>query len=63
MASFSSTGPAGKIHGDHHWLTDVLKGELGFDGFVVSDWQAVDQVDPRLRRRRRAVRSTRASTW
>src|SRR6185503_5241127 len=46
MASFSGTEAGGKIHGDHHWLTEVLKGELGFDGFVVSDWQAVDQVDP-----------------
>ena len=46
MASFSGTEAGGKIHGDHHWLTDILKGELGFDGFVVSDWQAVDQVDP-----------------
>jgi beta-glucosidase len=45
MASFSSTG-AGKVHGDHHLLTEVLKGELGFTGFVVSDWAAVDQVDP-----------------
>ncbi|HEX2754790.1 MAG TPA: glycoside hydrolase family 3 protein [Candidatus Limnocylindrales bacterium] len=45
MASFSSTS-AGKVHGDHHLLTDVLKGELGFTGFVVSDWGGVDQVDP-----------------
>lgn len=43
MASFSST-PAGKLHGDRHLLTDVLKGELGFSGFVVSDWAGVDQV-------------------
>ena len=46
MASFSATEAGGKITGDHHWLTDVLKGELDFDGFIVSDWQAVDQVDP-----------------
>ena len=45
MASFSSTG-AGKVHGDRHLLTDVLKGDLGFSGFVVSDWAGVDQVDP-----------------
>ena len=43
MASFSST-PAGKVHGDRHLLTEVLKGELGFTGFVVSDWAGVDQV-------------------
>jgi beta-glucosidase len=24
----------------------VLKGELGFEGFVVSDWAAIDQIDP-----------------
>ena len=45
MASFSST-TAGKVHGDRHLLTDLLKGELGFSGFVVSDWGGVDQVDP-----------------
>ncbi len=45
MASFSSTRE-GKVHGDRHLLTDVLKGELGFTGFVVSDWGAVDQVEP-----------------
>jgi beta-glucosidase len=45
MASFSST-TAGKVHGDRHLLTDVLKGELGFTGFIVSDWGGVDQVVP-----------------
>ena len=25
-------------------LTDVLKGELGFTGFIVSDWGGIDQV-------------------
>ena len=33
------------LHAHHHLLTDVLKGELGFAGFVVSDWMAIDQVD------------------
>ncbi|HEY7132929.1 MAG TPA: glycoside hydrolase family 3 protein [Candidatus Limnocylindrales bacterium] len=45
MASFSSTS-AGKVHGDRHLLTDVLKGELGFTGFVVSDWGGVDEIVP-----------------
>ena len=45
MASFSSWQGT-KVHGHHYLLTDVLKGELGFRGFVVSDWMAVDQIDP-----------------
>jgi beta-glucosidase len=45
MASYSST-TAGKVHGDRHLITDVLKGQLGFTGFVVSDWGGVDQVVP-----------------
>lgn len=45
MASFSSWRD-GKVHGDRYLLTDVLKTELGFSGFVVSDWGGVDQVDP-----------------
>ncbi len=43
MASFSSWGGK-KMHAQKYLLTDVLKGELGFDGFVVSDWGAIDQV-------------------
>lgn len=28
----------------HYLLTDVLKGELGFAGIVVSDWNGVDEI-------------------
>lgn len=43
MASFSSWNRE-KCHGSRHLLTDVLKGRLGFDGFVISDWDGVDQL-------------------
>ena len=33
-----------KVHGHHYLLTEVLKGTLGFDGFVVSDWNGFSQV-------------------
>ncbi len=45
MVSFSSWGGM-KMHAQRYLITDVLKGELGFDGFVVSDWAAIDQIDP-----------------
>lgn len=44
MVSFSSWNGT-KMHAQRYLITDVLKGELGFDGFVVSDWGAIDQVD------------------
>lgn len=28
----------------HYWLTDVLKKELNFQGFVVSDWGGIDEI-------------------
>lgn len=34
----------GKMHANKELLTDVLKGRLGFDGFVLSDWNAIEQV-------------------
>lgn len=43
MASFSSWQGV-KIHGHRGLLTDVLKGRMGFDGFVVGDWNAHGQV-------------------
>jgi beta-glucosidase len=45
MVSFSSWNGV-KMHAQRYLLTDVLKGELGFQGFVVSDWGGIDQVDP-----------------
>ena len=44
MVSFSSFNGE-KMHGNKHLITDVLKGELAFTGFVVSDWNGVDQID------------------
>ena len=46
MTTFSGTQSGGKVTGDKHWLTDVLKTKLGFAGFVVSDWAAIDQIAP-----------------
>jgi beta-glucosidase len=43
MVSFSSWQDT-KMHAHKYLLTDVLKGELGFQGFVVSDWAGVDQI-------------------
>jgi len=43
MASFNSWNKE-KCHGSRYLLTEVLKGRLGFDGFVVSDWDGVDQL-------------------
>jgi beta-glucosidase len=45
MASYSSWNGT-KLHGDQYLLTEVLKNELGFDGFLVSDWQAINQIGP-----------------
>ena len=43
MVSYSSWNGQ-KMHGNKYLLTDVLKGELGFRGFLVSDWAAIDQL-------------------
>jgi len=43
MASFSSW-QGRKLHGDKELLTDVLKRKMGFNGFVVGDWNGHGQV-------------------
>jgi beta-glucosidase len=45
MASFSSWKGL-KMHAQQPLLTGLLKDELGFKGFIVSDWQGMDQVAP-----------------
>ena len=45
MVSFSSWQGT-PLHGHAYLLRDVLRDELGFEGFVVSDWAGVDDVDP-----------------
>ncbi len=45
MVSYSSWNGK-KMHGNRQLITELLKGELGFDGIVVSDWAAVDQLNP-----------------
>ncbi|MBE2269289.1 MAG: glycoside hydrolase family 3 protein [Anaerolinea sp.] len=48
MVSFSSWNGE-KMHQHKYLLTDVLKGEWGFEGFLVSDWKAIDQISPDYR--------------
>ena len=43
MASFSSW-QGEKMHGNRSLLTDVLKGRMGFQGFIVGDWNGHAQV-------------------
>jgi beta-glucosidase len=45
MVSYSSWNGE-KMHANKYLLTDVLKGQLGFKGFLVSDWAAIDQISP-----------------
>lgn len=44
MSSFNDI--SGKpVTGSKKYLTDILRGKLGFEGFVVSDWDAVCQLE------------------
>jgi beta-glucosidase len=43
MASYNSWNGL-KCHGHPRLLTEILKGELGFEGLVVSDWNGIDQL-------------------
>ncbi len=51
MPSFSSVdwtddglGNPLKMHAHKQLLTDTLKGDMGFTGFVISDWRAIHQI-------------------
>jgi beta-glucosidase len=51
MPSFSSVdwtedgvGNPLKMHAHRELITDVLKGSMDFDGFVISDWEGIHQI-------------------
>jgi beta-glucosidase len=43
MPSYSSWNGE-KCSGSYRLLTEILKGELGFEGFLISDYNAIDQL-------------------
>ncbi len=45
MPSYSSWNGV-KVSGSKQLLTGLLKDELGFEGFLISDYNAIDQLDP-----------------
>lgn len=45
MVSFSSWDGI-QMHAHEYLIQDVLRGELGFTGFIVSDWGGMDYVAP-----------------
>jgi len=45
MPSYSSWNGV-KCSADKHLLAEILKQDLGFDGFLISDYNAIDQISP-----------------
>lgn len=43
MISHSSVNGV-KMHENAYYINDVLKGEMGFDGIVVSDWESIHNI-------------------
>jgi beta-glucosidase len=43
MISYNSWNGV-KAHGSRRLMTDILKGELGFRGFLISDWAGIDDI-------------------
>lgn len=43
MISYSSINGT-KMHGSEYWIQTVLKDEMGFEGFIISDYEAIHQI-------------------
>jgi len=43
MPSYSSLNGV-KMHQNGEYLNTLLKGELGFEGFIISDWEAIREI-------------------
>ena len=48
-----------QAHGSRRLMTDILKGDLGFKGFLISDWAAIDAIPGDYRDRRRDLHQRR----
>ncbi|GIR40154.1 MAG: hypothetical protein CM15mP51_09340 [Porticoccaceae bacterium] len=44
MATFNSWNGS-KVHGNNYLLNEVLKEQMGFEGFVIGDWNGHGQVN------------------
>ncbi len=61
MPSYSSWNGV-KCSADKHLLTEILKQDLGFDGFLISDYNAIDQISPDYKKDVE-IAVVLASTW
>lgn len=59
MVSYNSINGV-KCHGNQELITDLLKGELGFKGIVVSDYNGVDQIEGGLTYQQQVVKAVNA---
>ena len=46
IGAHGTPGDVYKRQGNRQLLTTLLKQELGFEGFLISDWNAIDQLGP-----------------
>lgn len=59
MVSYNSINGV-KCHGNQELITDLLKGELGFQGIVVSDYNGIDQIEGNLSYQQQAIKAVNA---
>ncbi|KAG4963853.1 hypothetical protein JHK86_040721 [Glycine max] len=45
MVSYSRWN-GNQLHGHHFLLNEILKEKLGFKGFVISEWEGIDECQP-----------------
>jgi len=59
MISYNSIDGV-KCHGNYNLITTLLKGELGFDGIVISDYNGIDQIEGNLTYQQKAIKAVNA---
>ena len=59
MVSYNSIDNV-KCHGNKDLITDILKGQLGFNGIVITDYNGVDQIEGNLSYKQKLIKSINA---